>query len=54
MSKESKTSKKSRSKCESKLSDEDLQICNFDNICEAEKVNDSKHILIPNWVVRQW
>jgi len=47
MSKESKTSKKSRSKCESKLSDEDLQICNFDNICEAEKKNDSKHILIP-------
>ena len=47
MSKESKTSKKSRSKSESKLSDEDLQICNFDTICEAEKKNDSKHILIP-------
>jgi hypothetical protein len=47
MYKESKTSKKSRSKNENKLSDEDLQICNFDNICEDEKKNDSKHILIP-------
>ena len=47
MSKESKTSKKSRSKCEAKLSDEDLQICNFDDLCEEEKKNDSKHILIP-------
>ena len=47
MSKESKTSKKSRGKSESKLSDEDLQICNFDDLCEEEKKNESKHILIP-------
>ena len=55
MHKDSKSSRKSRSKsrkggeahCESKLSDEDLQICNFDNICEDEQKNDSKHILIP-------
>ena len=47
MSKESKTSKKSRGKSEPKsasrapkgaqLSDEDLQICNFDDLCEEEK-----------------
>ena len=47
MHKDSKSSNKSRSMNESKLSDEDLQICNFDNLCEDEKKNDSKHILIP-------
>ncbi len=47
MYKDSKTSKKSRSKCESKLSDEDLQICNFDTLCEDEKKNESKHIFTP-------
>ena len=44
---DSKTSKKSRSNNESKLSDDDLQIANFDNLCEDEVKNESKHILIP-------
>ena len=44
----SKSSKKSKTKSnESKLGDDELQICNFDNLCEQEEKQESKHILIP-------
>lgn len=43
----SKSRKSRESKCENKLDDDELQICNFDNLCEEETKNESKHMLIP-------